>query len=42
MNLLLDTHIVLWWLGDHPRLSSKARELIADDANSVAVSVASL
>jgi len=42
MNLLLDTHIVLCWLGDHPRLPSKARELIADEANNVSVSVASL
>ena len=42
MNLLLDTHLVLWWMADHPALSSKARELIADDGNDVAISVASL
>ena len=42
MNLLLDTHIVLWWLADHPRLSRQARALIVDDANDVSVSVASL
>jgi len=21
MNLLLDTHVLLWWLDDHPSLS---------------------
>ncbi len=33
MNLLLDSHIILWWLADDPRLSPKARRLIerADD-----------
>jgi PIN domain nuclease of toxin-antitoxin system len=29
LNLLLDTHILLWWLGASERLSSKAREAIA-------------
>ncbi|MBS0631136.1 MAG: type II toxin-antitoxin system VapC family toxin [Verrucomicrobia bacterium] len=33
MKLLLDTHAVLWWLDDHPRLSAAAREAIADPAN---------
>lgn len=28
MNLLLDTHVALWAITDHPRLSSRARELI--------------
>lgn len=28
MNLLLDTHIFIWWLKDDKRLSKKARELI--------------
>lgn len=34
MNLLLDSHIILWWLADDPRLSPKARALIenADEA----------
>lgn len=27
-DLLLDTHIALWWLGDSHKLSSKARALI--------------
>jgi len=29
-RLLLDTHVVLWWLTAHPRLGSDARALIAD------------
>ncbi len=28
MNLLLDTHILLWWLGGSPRLSKKAKTAI--------------
>lgn len=28
MNLLLDTHVALWAITDHPRLSSRARDLI--------------
>ncbi len=32
-DLLLDTHVVLWWLADDPRLTTRARELItATDA----------
>jgi PIN domain nuclease of toxin-antitoxin system len=40
--LLLDTHALLWWLDDHPRLSAPAREAIADGARRVLVSAASL
>ncbi len=29
MRLLLDTHAVLWWLADDPRLSAPARSAIA-------------
>ncbi|HEY5301394.1 MAG TPA: type II toxin-antitoxin system VapC family toxin [Acetobacteraceae bacterium] len=42
MKLLLDTHAVLWWLDDDQRLGARARELIADPANDVLVSVVSL
>ena len=42
MNLLLDTHILLWWLADDPRLSRKAREWIGQEAQSVFVSVVTL
>lgn len=41
MDLLLDTHVVLWWLADDGRLSSEARVLIADTDNRVHVSAAS-
>jgi len=38
MNLLLDTHVLLWWLDDHPALSKKAKAAIADGKNLVFVS----
>jgi len=38
MNLLLDTHVLLWWLDDHPTLSRKAKAAIADGKNLVFVS----
>ena len=37
MNLFINTHILLWWLGDQPELSDKARELIAEGHNPVFV-----
>jgi len=40
MNLLLDTHVLLWWLDDHPNLSRQARTAIADGRNLVFVSAA--
>ena len=41
MRLLLDTHALIWWLAGDESLSRPAREAIANDANSVAVSAAS-
>lgn len=41
MRLLLDTHVVLWALADSPRLSPRARELLADTGNECWVSSAS-
>ena len=41
MRILLDTHIYLWWLEDHPKLSTEARTLIGD-ATEVYVSSASI
>ena len=38
MNLLLDTHTLLWWLDANPLLSEKARSYIADGSNLVFVS----
>jgi PIN domain nuclease of toxin-antitoxin system len=41
-KLLLDTHALLWWLADHPRLGLKAKSLIAEPRNVVYVSAAIL
>lgn len=38
MNLLLDTHVLLWWLSDDRRLGDRARELIADPDTTVYLS----
>ncbi|NJD09958.1 MAG: type II toxin-antitoxin system VapC family toxin [Gemmatimonadetes bacterium] len=42
MKLLLDSHAYLWWLADGPELSAAARAAIADPANVVLVSAASI
>src|SRR3954462_2800211 len=42
MRLLLDTQVALWAITDNPNLPAKARELVADPANLVTVSVASI
>lgn len=42
MRLLLDTHVVLWALGDPPSLADRARAAIGDPSNIVVVSAASL
>jgi PIN domain nuclease of toxin-antitoxin system len=42
VKLLLDTHALLWWLSDDPRLGAAARELMTDPANDILVSVVSL
>jgi len=39
--LLLDTHVLLWWLSSDPSLSPAAREAIARPDADVAVSAAS-
>ena len=41
MNLLLDTHALIWWLAGDEALGTRARALIADEANQVFVSAAS-
>ncbi len=35
MNILLDTHIAIWAISNHPHLSQKARELISDPDNTI-------
>lgn len=41
MRLLLDTHILLWWLTDGLRIPQESRELIREGKNQVYVSSAS-
>ena len=38
MKLLLDTHMALWAIADHPGLSAKARELIVAPKSTIRVS----
>lgn len=42
MILLVDAHALLWWLGDDPALNQPARSAIADPANEVLVSAATI
>lgn len=42
MIALLDTHALLWWLFDDPRLGTAARSVVADPANVVFVSAVSV
>jgi PIN domain nuclease of toxin-antitoxin system len=42
MNLLLDTHIWLWWTSGSKALPKKARYLIADKQNRITFSAASV
>jgi len=41
VKLLLDTHILLWWLADDEHLPAVAAEVIADPDSEVVVSAAS-
>jgi PIN domain nuclease of toxin-antitoxin system len=41
LRLLLDTHALVWWLLNSPRLTPKPRALIADQENELFVSAAS-
>ncbi len=42
MNLLLDTHIFLWFVNDDPRLGDRHKDLIENESNFSYLSVASL
>ena len=42
MNVLLDTHILLWSLSEDERLSDRAKEIILEPANSLYYSVVSV
>jgi PIN domain nuclease of toxin-antitoxin system len=41
MKLLLDTHIALWWVNKHEKLSPKAETMLLDSANTLHISMAS-
>ena len=41
VRVLLDTHALLWWLAGDERLPVRARDLIADEANTILVSAVS-
>lgn len=41
MRLLLDTHVLLWWLAGDRKLSAKVRGAVEDEDNPVYVSAAS-
>lgn len=40
-RLLLDTHVLLWWLADDPKLGPQTVELISDTRNEIFISAAS-
>lgn len=42
MKFLLDTHILLWWLNDDPKLSESSRKIISNANNVIYVSHVSL
>ncbi len=42
MKLLLDTHIILWWMADDPRLKKDVRDLISSPENVVFVSAVTI
>ena len=42
MKLLLDTHTIIWFINNNPRLRQDIREMLESDSNDVCVSVASL
>lgn len=40
-RVLLDTHVLLWWLGNHARLGVTAKDIISDVRNTIYVSAIS-
>jgi len=42
MKVMLDTHVLLWWLHDDPVLSERTRRIIANSKNAVFVSAAAI
>ena len=42
MGFLLDTHVLLWWLANDPKLSADVREIIRNPVNDSFVSAATI
>ncbi|WP_310487261.1 type II toxin-antitoxin system VapC family toxin [Chamaesiphon sp. VAR_69_metabat_338] len=42
MNLLIDTHIVIWYIAGNPKLNSTMTDLLEPTENDISISVASL
>jgi PIN domain nuclease of toxin-antitoxin system len=42
MKLLLDTHILIWWLDDDSKLTNEARQIIQNPDNDIFISHVSL
>jgi PIN domain nuclease of toxin-antitoxin system len=42
VKFLLDNHALLWWLADDDQLGGAAREVVADPANDILISMVSL
>ncbi len=42
MQLLIDTHILIWFLEGNQSLSKQRRQIVADTQNNVFISIASL
>lgn len=42
MKILIDTHLLLWWMADSPQLTRQARQLMSSPDNVVFVSTVSL
>ncbi|MGB8703152.1 MAG: type II toxin-antitoxin system VapC family toxin [Thermosynechococcaceae cyanobacterium] len=41
MNYLLDTHVLLWWIFDDPKLNTDCRNIISDSDHYIFISSAS-
>jgi PIN domain nuclease of toxin-antitoxin system len=41
LKFLLDTHVLLWWLFDSPKLSANLRSIVAERSHVILVSSAS-
>ena len=41
MNLLLDTHVAIWWMNKYEKLSTKTKALLVDRENTLHISIVS-